>query len=105
LTFLPAIYYDHDLSQTFIGDVPGSTADSLAPATQEVLGVHGQPDIKAAIGNAERIWYIMYQRSLDDYRAGGYSTHPDIDYLSSHYALELQETWDGLQVYLYSKEP
>lgn len=105
LTFLPAIYYDRDLSQTFIGDIPGSRADSLAPATQEVLRVHGQADIQTAIGDAERIWYIIYQRSLDEYRAGGYSTHPDIEYLASHYTLELQETWDGLQVYLYSREP
>lgn len=105
LTFLPAIYYDQDLSQTFIGDVPGSRADSLAPATQEVLGVQGQADIETAIGNAERIWYIIYQRSLDEYRAGGYATHPDIEYLTLHYTLELRETWDGLQVYLYSREP
>lgn len=105
LTFLPAIYYYQDLSQKFIGDVPGSRADSLAPATQEVLGVHGQADIETAIGNAERIWYIIYQRSLDEYSAGGFSTHPDIEYLASQYRLELQETWDGLQVYLYVRQP
>ncbi|MCI0552229.1 MAG: glycosyltransferase family 39 protein, partial [Anaerolineae bacterium] len=105
LTFLPAIYHDPELSQTFIGDLPGSRTDTLAPATQEVLGVHGQADIQTAIGNSERIWYIIYQRSLDEYRDGGASTHPDIEYLTSQYTLELQETWDGLQVYLYSKEP
>jgi len=105
LTFLPAIYYDRDLSQTFIGDVPGSKVDSLAPSTQEVLGVQGQPNIQAATGNAERVWYIIYERSLDEYRARGHSTYPDIEYLTSQYSLELQETWDDLQVYLFSREP
>ena len=105
LTFLPAIYYDAQLPQEFIGDPPGSRVDTLAPATQEVLGVKGQADIKAAIGSAERIWYIIYQRSLDEYIAGGLTTHPDIEYLESQYKLESQESWDGLKVYLYSRGP
>lgn len=103
LTFIPAIYYAPGLTQEFMGDPPGSRVDTLAPATQEVLQVKGQAEIETAIGGAERIWYIIYQRSLDEYRAGGFSTHPDLEYLSSHFTLELQETWDGLQVYLYSK--
>jgi 4-amino-4-deoxy-L-arabinose transferase-like glycosyltransferase len=104
LTFIPAIYYDSQLPQEFIGDPPGSRVDTLAPATQEVLGIQGQTDIETAIEGAERIWYIIYQRSLDEYRAGGLSVHPDIQYLNSKYTLESQETWDGLQVYLYSKQ-
>ena len=105
LTFIPAIYYDSELSQEFIGDPPGSRVDTLAPATQEVLGVNGQADIKAAIGSAQRIWYIIYQRSLDEYIAGGLPTHPDIEYLESQYQLQSQESWDGLQIYLFSSGP
>ena len=105
LTFIPAIYYASGLPQEFIGDPSGSRVDTLAPATQEVLGVQGQIDIETAIGNAERVWYIIYQRSIDEYIAGGLPTHPDIEYLESQYTLELQETWDGLQVYLYSSQP
>jgi hypothetical protein len=105
LSFIPAIYYDSELPQEFIGDLPGSRVDTLAPATQEVLGIQGQPDIETAIGNAERVWYVIYERSLEEYRARGLSTHPDLEYLGSLYALEAQETWDGLQIYLYSSRP
>lgn len=105
LTFLPAIFFESELPHEFIGDLPGSRVDTLAPATQEVLGIQGQPDIETAIGNAERVWYVIYERSLEEYKARGLLTHPDLEYLGSRYALEVQETWDGLQVYLYSKRP
>lgn len=101
LTLLPAMFYDRDLPQTFIGDIPGSQSDTLAPATQEVLGIHAEPDIQSATQNAERVWYIIYQRALDE--NDEHSTHPDIEYLNSQFTLKLQESWDGLEVYLYSK--
>lgn len=105
LTLLPAIYYDRELRQTFVGDAPGSESDTLASATQEVLGVHAETDIRTATRNAERVWYIIYQRVLDVYSADGHSTYPDFEYLNSQYILVSQETWDGLQVFLYSKKP
>jgi uncharacterized membrane protein len=105
LTLLSAIYYDRELPQTFISDVPGSESDTLALATQEVLGVHAETDIHIATHDADRVWYIIYQRVLDVYNADGHSMYPDIEYLNSQFTLESQESWDGLQVYLYSKKP
>jgi 4-amino-4-deoxy-L-arabinose transferase-like glycosyltransferase len=104
LSMLPARLFDRTLSQSFIGDEPGSSTDTLAPATQEVLNIHAEKDIRSATKNAKRVWYIIYQRAIDEYKAGGNSTHPDLQYLNSHYSLDSEESWDGLRVFLYTKE-
>lgn len=104
LTVLPAMLYDHSLPHSFIGDLPGSPADTLAPATQEVLNIEAEKDIRSATKNANRVWYIIFESALDDYKAGGYPTHPDIQFLDSHYNLTSEESWGGLRVFLYTKE-
>jgi 4-amino-4-deoxy-L-arabinose transferase-like glycosyltransferase len=105
LSLLPAMLFDRDLPQSFIGDQPGSSTDTLAVATQQVLRIKAESDIQTATRNAERVWYITYQRSIDEYEANGFPTQPDIKYLDSQYQLESEENWDGLRVFLYSKKP
>lgn len=105
LSILPALLFGRDLPHSFIGDPPGSGTDTLAPATQQVLGIKAEPNIQSATRNAERVWYIVYQRAINEQKAAGHSFHPDIDYLNSHYHLETEESWQGLRVLLYTKEP
>ena len=105
LTMLPAILFDRDLPQSFIADLPGSDADTLAPATQEVLKIKATEDIQVATADAGRVWYVMFQRAIDELGATGQATHPDLEYLNSRYRLVSQEEWDGLQVYLYARQP
>jgi hypothetical protein len=105
LSMLPAMLFDRALPQSFIGDPPGSATDSLAPATQQVLRITAEKNIQSAAGNSPRVWYIIYRRAIDEYKAGGHPTHPDIEYLNSQYTLALEENWDGLQVLLYTKKP
>ncbi len=105
LSMLPAILFDRDLVQSFIGDQPGSSTDTLALATQQVLNIRAEKNIQSATRNARRVWYIIYQRSIEEYKANGYSTHPDIEYLDSQYTRKLEENWGGLRVFLYTKEP
>jgi len=105
LSMLPAMFFDRDLPQSFIGDRPGSATDTLASSTQQVLGIKAKTDIQTATKDAKRVWYIIYQRSIDEYKAGGNSTHPDLQYLDSKYNLKFEENWDGLKVFLYVMEP
>jgi uncharacterized membrane protein len=105
LSVLPAILFDRKLPQSFIGDPPGSRTDTLASATQQVLGIKSEADIQSATSNAERVWYIIYQRSIEEYQVGEHSTHPDVEYLGSNFNLKSEETWDGLRVLLYTKKP
>jgi mannosyltransferase len=104
LTMLPALYFDRDLAQTFIGDPPGGRTDTLAPPTQQVLGIKAETDIQSATAGARRVWFVIFQRAMDEYQAAGKS-HPDIEFLGSQFTLELEESWDGLRVFLYTKKP
>jgi uncharacterized membrane protein len=104
-TMLPAMLFDGTLPHAFIGDPPGSPSDTLAPATQQILNIKAEKDIQTATGNARRVWYIIHQRFIDEYKARGHLTHPDLEYLDSHYKLESVESWDELQVFLYSRDP
>lgn len=103
LSMLPAMYFSPELVQSFIGDPPGSATDTLAPATQQVLGIEAEADIRSATGDADNVYYIIYRRSIDEYIQAGRSTHPDIDYLNSVYRLESQEAWDNLLILHYTQ--
>ena len=103
LSMIPSMLFDRDVEQSFIGDEPGSPADTLALATQQVLGIQAEADIASAARNARQVWYIIYARSVAEYKAGGHKTHPDLDYLDDNYRLQSVEDWDGIQVYFYSK--
>lgn len=105
LSMLPALLFDRDLPQSFIGDPPGSGTDTLALATQEVLGIRAERDIQSATQSADRVWYIIYQRAIDEQQASRHSIHPDIEYLNSQFNLKSEESWQGLRVFLYVKEP
>ena len=105
MTMLPAMLFDRKFPQTFIGDAPGSSSDTLASATQEILGIKAARDIQDAAQGAARVWYIIYQEVIDSYGSNGNSNYPDFDYLNSHYILQSTEKWDGLQVFLYVKKP
>jgi uncharacterized membrane protein len=104
MTMLPAMLFDRDFPQEFVGDIPGSSGDTLAPATQQVLGIKAEPNIQSATKDAKRIWYVIYQRVIDEY-GDGKVVYPDFAYLNSHYLLQSTETWDGLQVFIYVKKP
>ncbi|MGZ9226452.1 MAG: hypothetical protein ACXW4M_12945, partial [Anaerolineales bacterium] len=105
LSVLPALLFERALPQSFIGDLPGSRIDTLAPATQQVLNIKAENDILTATENANRIWYIIFERAIEEYKAGGYPTHPDIQFLDSHYNLDSEENWGSLRVFLYTKAP
>ncbi len=105
LTMLPAIFFDRDLQQSFIGDEPGSPADTLAAATQEVLNIQAEEGIESATRNAKQVWYIIFARSIEEYQMGGHKTYPDLEYLDANYHLESAESWDGLQVFFYTEDP
>jgi hypothetical protein len=103
MSMLPTKFFDRTLSEEYIDDPAGSGQDTLAPATQEVLGVKASSDIKSAVGGAKRVWFIVFQRDLPPLEQ---NQNPEsvFSYLNSHYILEKTEIWDGLRVFLYVKK-
>src|SRR5690606_29414201 len=80
LSYLPSYYFEPTFSQGFIIDPPGSNTDTLAPATRKILDLTEYESIKYATTNASRVWFIIYQYSIEEYISIGRVTHPHLEY-------------------------
>lgn len=99
ISALPARYYAPGLTQRYLADPPHSGSDTLAPATQEVLGFIADPDIATAMVDATGVWFVIFPREIEDYRSQGYAEHPAIAWLESGYRLASQTMLGDLRVY------
>ncbi|TKJ31119.1 MAG: hypothetical protein CEE40_02360 [Chloroflexi bacterium B3_Chlor] len=100
LSFFPSHYYDRGLAQEYVGDAPGSPADTLALPTQEVLGLFAQPDVSQALGDARRVWFVAFQRALDEAEELG-EPNPSKAWLDGQYRLTTTHRFNDLNIYLY----
>jgi uncharacterized membrane protein len=103
LSYLPSLYFSPNLRQAYIIDPPGSSVDTLAPATREVMGLTEYKDIIAAAGNSSRVWFVLYQRSIEEYADQGYENHPHLQYLESEFTLQSVEKQGEINIYLFSR--
>ncbi len=101
LSFFPTHYYDRTLPQSFIADPSGSPSDTLAYPTQEALGLFAAPDIAAAVRGHERVWFVIFHRAMEEYRAAGYIDHPHHLWLGQRYTLVSLHTFGDLEVAEY----
>ena len=102
LTYLPALYYNQSLPQKFIIDQPGSITDSLALATRQVLGLNEAADIGPATSGAHKIWFIVFQKELDEYKQSDGSNSPHLQYLLDHYHELSEENWGEIRLYQFA---
>jgi len=103
LTMLPAVYFDRTLDQQFVADPPGSSTDTLAPATQQVLGLQASPSLEAAVGKAKRVWFVIFQESSREATSNGLTTHPQITWLDQNFHYESMEVWGPVLLYYYTR--
>jgi mannosyltransferase len=104
LTYLPMHYYAPELEQHFIGDIPGSEEDTLAPATQAAMGIQASSDLPQAVSDAPRVWFVIFERAIAEYQDAGESTHPHLNWLSAHYDQHTVEQWGESFLYVYTNE-
>jgi uncharacterized membrane protein len=103
LSYLPSFYFDRELPQSYIIDPLGSSTDTLSPVTRKILHLTDRENMEIASTNATRIWFIVYQQSIDEFIVQGYKTHPHLEYLGKNFNLEKIEKWGDLRLYLYSR--
>jgi 4-amino-4-deoxy-L-arabinose transferase-like glycosyltransferase len=104
LTFLPAHYYDRTLPQSFIADPSGSGSDTLALPTQEALGLFAT-DLEAATAGHDRVWFVIFERAIAEYRAAGHDDHPHRAWLEARYRRQSETRFNDLILYLYVPGP
>lgn len=103
ISLLPAVYFDRTLNQEYLGDPPGSGADTLAPATQAVLGLPESASLTIATSGAVRVWFIIFQKELDESADAGLDKHPYLTWLDGKFKLENEEIWGSLRLYVYNR--
>ena len=87
------------LEHRYLADPPGSGSDTLARATQQILGLFAEPEISAAVGDAAGVWFIVFPREELEYLANGFQAHPSLAWLSEHYSLDSVSTYGQLEAY------
>jgi len=104
LSLLPAIYYERTLPQSFVEDPSGGQTDTLAPLTQQVIGLSAFPDMASAVMDVNRVWFVIFQQSIDEYTNAGYTTHEHLSYLDIQFTLVETTRWDDLLLFLYLRK-
>jgi hypothetical protein len=102
LSFFPSHYYDRTLAQEYVGDIPGSSTDTLALPTQEVLGLLAQTDVQHSVDDAQRVWFVVFQRALDEAAQLG-TENPSKAWLDAHYRLADTTAFRDLMIFLYER--
>lgn len=104
LSYLPAFYFDPKTPQGYIADSKGGATDTLAPATQEILQIQAYDDLQTATKDKNRIWFIIYQQSIDEFTSQGYKTHPQLEYLNNNFILTSTKVFDDIRLYIYTRK-
>jgi 4-amino-4-deoxy-L-arabinose transferase-like glycosyltransferase len=99
ITVIPAVYDDPTLDHEYLADPPGSGSDTLAIATQEVLGLFAHADVEQAVGDAAGVWFIIFPREIDDYSRQGVEEHPALTWLQAEFDLDEVTSYGDLDVY------
>jgi 4-amino-4-deoxy-L-arabinose transferase-like glycosyltransferase len=96
---LPSVYYDPALPQAYLADPPGSGSDTLAFPTQQVLRFVAAPSVQAVAAGKSGVWFVIFQREIEDYQQQGLADPPALAWLDSHYRLESIRPFGELQLY------
>ncbi|MBN1201176.1 MAG: glycosyltransferase family 39 protein [Anaerolineae bacterium] len=107
ITALPMEYYDRDLPQRFVRDIPGSGSDTLALPTQRMLGLLADQCVAEAANGAPRVWYVAFEQLedemidlVDDDPAN--ARYDSLSWLRAHYTKAQVKSFNDLDVYLFT---
>ena len=105
LSAIPAAYYGPDIEQRYLPDLPGSASDTLAAASQRVLGLEAETDIAGAVGDAPGVWFILFRRERQEYADLGYTQHPGLVWLQAHFSWEETLFFGELELHHFQGPP
>jgi 4-amino-4-deoxy-L-arabinose transferase-like glycosyltransferase len=106
ITALPMVFYERDLPQRYVRDIPGSGSDTLAVPTQEALRLLADDCIAVAAGGAPRVWYVAFEQ-LEDEMNDLIEDDPDnqqydsLGWLRTHYHQAGVYKFNDLYLYLF----
>ncbi len=98
LSYFPCYVYNPGYHQVFLADAPGSANDTLAPESQMALRVFPALTAAEAVGDEESVYFILFQRTIDEYIVMGFSEHPVLNWFSDDWSLVTSEQVNDLLV-------
>jgi len=102
LSMLPMTYYDRNLPQAYLRDFPGSSEDTLALPTQEVLNLYADVCVMEGVSDADGVWLVVFERVIAQYEAAGRTDLTDVQlWLDEYFKLEQEHRFNDLLVYRY----
>ena len=101
LSFFPFYYYQPRLEQVFIADEPGSGNDTFARASQVAMKMFPEDAIDSAVGSSERVYFVVFSRTIKEYRDLGEPDHPTLIWLRENYDQVDQRSYNDLEVFQF----
>ena len=103
LSYFPMHFYQPELPQDFIADPPGSHNDTFAPESQLAMGIFPVPNLSSAVGNAKHVWFVVFERAIDEYTSVGQPNHPQLAWLFERFSMVDQLTFNDLLIYEFTR--
>jgi hypothetical protein len=101
LSYFPAIIYASQQNQVFIADEAGSHNDTLAIASQKAMNIFAQKNIQEAVGDNQKVRFVVYTRAIEEYKQAGIEIHPKIKWLNDNYHFVNHEVIGDIEIYDY----
>jgi mannosyltransferase len=103
LTYFPMEVYAPGLPTVFLADPEGSPQDTLALPTQQALGIFGTSSITEAVGAADRVWLVYFEREMQEAEQGG-GEHQVLSWIEDRFRETDRISFSDLSVTLLSRE-
>jgi mannosyltransferase len=103
LSYFPMHFYWPDMPEVFLADAPGSANDTFAPESQAAMAIYPQPDIAAATGQSQRVYFVVFQETIQEYQAAGEVDHPQLITLRKNFHQVDVFTFQDLLIYQFER--
>jgi hypothetical protein len=103
LSYFPMHFYQPGLPQEFIADPPGSPNDTFAPESQLAMGIFPEADLDSAVGSAKHVWFVVFERAIEEYTSLGQPNHPHLAWLLERFSMADKLTYNDLLIYEFTR--
>jgi 4-amino-4-deoxy-L-arabinose transferase-like glycosyltransferase len=93
LSYFPMRYYWPAMTEKFLPDVPGTPNDTYAPGSQMAMAIFPETNLNTAVGQAQRVYFVVFQETIQEYQAAGQADHPQL--------IDLRKTFHQTNIYTF----
>jgi len=84
-------------------DLPGGHNDTYAVPSQQAMNIFPAASLDQAVGNSNRVWFVVFTRAIQEYAEMGVDVHPVMAELDSQYDQISRAAFGDLEIYQYQR--